>query len=62
LIRALSIELRVLMLLEFVVRRRLAADLMGQAGLHTDSPKQARSHPTAEHVLDSLEELTLTIT
>jgi transposase len=61
LIRLLSIGLRVLTLLEFVVRRRLAAAQMGLAGLYAGNPKRTTAHPTAERLLESFQELTLTI-
>jgi transposase len=61
LIRLLSIGLRVLTLLEFVVRRRLAADPMGLAGLYAGNPKRTTARPTAERLLASFQELTLTI-
>lgn len=61
LIRLLSIGLRVLTLLEFVVRRRLAAEQSALAGLYAGNPKRATAHPTAERVLESFEGLTLTI-
>ena len=61
LIRLLSIGLRVLTLLEFVVRRRLAAEQSALAGLYAGNPKRATVHPTAERVLESFEGLTLTI-
>jgi transposase len=61
LIRLLSIGLRVLTLLEFVVRRRLAAEQSALAGLYAGNPQRATAHPTAERVLESFEGLTLTI-
>jgi transposase len=61
LIRLLSIGLRVLTLLEFVVRRRLAAAHTGLAGLYAGNPKRTTPRPTAERLLESFQELTLTI-
>jgi transposase len=61
LIRLLSIGLRMLTLLEFAVRRRLAADQSALAGLYAGNPKRATTHPTAERVLESFEGLTLTV-
>jgi transposase len=61
LIRLLSIGLRVLTLLECVVRRRLAADQSALAGLYAGNPKRATTHPTAERVLEGFEGLTLTV-
>jgi transposase len=61
LIRLLSSGLRVLTLLEFVVRRRLATEESVLAGLYAGNPKRATAHPTAERLLESFEGLTLTI-
>jgi transposase len=61
LIRLLSIGLRVLTLLEFVVRRRLAAEQSALMGLYAGNPKRLTPHPTAERLLESFEGLTLTI-
>jgi transposase len=61
LIRLLSIGLRVLTLLEFVARRRLAAEHDVLAGLYAGNPKRATAHPTAERLLESFGGLTLTI-
>ena len=61
LIRLLSIGLRVLTLLEFVVRRRLAAEQGALVGLYAGNPKRATTHPTAERVLEGFEGLTLTV-
>jgi transposase len=51
LIRLLSIGLRVLTLLEFGVRRRLAAAKTTLGGLYVGNPKRATAHPTAERLL-----------
>jgi len=61
LIRLLTIGLRVLTLLEFVVRRRLAQTHTVLAGLYTDSPKHATTRPTAERLLEAFKGITLTI-
>jgi transposase len=61
LIRLLSIGLRVLTLLEFVVRQRLAAARTVLAGLYTGNPKRATARPTTERLLQCFEGLTLTI-
>jgi transposase len=61
LIRLLAIGLRVLTLLEFVVRRRLAAEQARLVGLYAGNPKRTTAHPTAERLLESFQELTLTI-
>ena len=61
LIRLLSIGLRVLTLLEFGVRRRLAMAKTTLAGLYVGNPKRATAHPTAERLLEAFQGLTLTI-
>jgi len=61
LIRLLSVGLRVLTLLEFVVRRRLTVERTALAGLYAGQPKRATTHPTAERLLESFQEVTLTI-
>ena len=61
LIRLLSIGLRVLTLLEFVVRQRLAAARTVLAGLYVGNPKRATARPTAERLLEAFQGLTLTI-
>ena len=61
LIRLLSIGLRLLTLLEFVVRRCLAVQGTALAGLYAGNPKRATARPTAERLLEAFEEITLTI-
>jgi transposase len=61
LIRLLSGGLRVLTLLEFVVRRRLATDGGVLAGVYTGNPTRATAQPTAERLLATFQEVTLTI-
>jgi transposase len=61
LIRLLSIALRVLTLLEFVGRRRLAAKGTKLAGLYAGNPKRETARPTAERLLEAFEDITLTI-
>jgi transposase len=61
LIRLLSVGLRILTLLEFVVRRRLAADGGVLAGLYTGQPTRTTAEPTAERLLATFQEVTLTI-
>jgi transposase len=61
LIRLLTLGLRVLTLLEFVVRRRLAAAHQALAGLYVGNPKRSTPRPTAERLLEAFQELTLTI-
>jgi transposase len=61
LIRLLSIALRVLTLLEFVVRRQLAAQGQTLGGLYAGNPKRATDRPTAERLLEAFQEVTLTV-
>jgi transposase len=61
LIRLLSIALRVLTLLEFVVRRQLAADGATLAGLYAGNAKRETARPTAERLLEAFQEVTLTV-
>jgi transposase len=61
LIRMLSLGLRVLTRLEFVVRRRLAMERTALAGLYVSNPKRATARPTAERLREALQNLTLTI-
>jgi transposase len=61
LIRLLSVGLRVLTLLEFVVRQRLAAARTTLAGLYAGNPTRATARPTTERLLTRFEGLTLTI-
>jgi transposase len=59
LIRLLSLGLRVLTLLEFAVRRRVAKTPL--AGLYVGNPRRATAHPTAERLLEAFQGLTLTL-
>ncbi|MGB9873163.1 MAG: IS1634 family transposase [Anaerolineae bacterium] len=61
LIRLLGIGLRVLTLMEFVVRRNLAAAGVKLAGLYAGNPKRATAQPTAERLLEAFREITLTV-
>jgi len=61
LIRLLSVGLRVLTLLECVVRQRLAAARTVLIGRYTGNPKRATARPTTERLLKRVEGLTLTI-
>jgi len=61
LIRLLSIGLRVLTLLEFGVRQRLATAKTTLAGLYVGNPTRATARPTAERLLEAFQGLTLTI-
>jgi transposase len=59
LIHLLSICLRVLVLLEFQLRRRLAEDNERLAGLYAGNPKRSTSRPTAEMLLQAFQNITL---
>lgn len=61
LIRLLTIGLRVVTLLEFVVRRRLATEGSKLAGLYAGNPKRSTPRPTTELLLKAFQEITLTI-
>ncbi|MFN3763864.1 MAG: hypothetical protein ACK4WK_11785, partial [Anaerolineae bacterium] len=61
LIRLLAIGLRVLTLLEFVVRRSLAAEGGKLRGLYAGNPKRETARPTAERLLGAFQEITLTV-
>jgi transposase len=61
LVRLLTIALRVLTLLEGVVRKRLHEQKKEITGLYAGNPKRRTNQPTAEHVLKAFDEVTLTI-
>jgi transposase len=61
LIRLLSIALRVLRLVEFVVRRQLVAEGATLAGLYVGNAKRETARPTAERLLEAFQEVTLTV-
>jgi transposase len=61
LIRLLAIGLRVLTLLEFVVRRGLAQDGERLTGLYAGNPKRATARPTTERLLEAFGGITLTL-
>ena len=61
LVRLLSMALRVLTLLEFVVRRQLAQEGAALTGLYAGNPKRATTHPTTERLLETFQEITLTL-
>jgi len=60
LIRLLSIGLRVLTLLEFVVQRRLAESQEKLAGLYAGNPKRTTATPRAETLLEGFKYIYLT--
>jgi transposase len=61
LVRLLSIGLRVLTLLEFRVRQRLAATQEHLAGLYAGNPKRTTQRPTAEALLGAFQGIHLSI-
>jgi transposase len=61
LIRLLAIGLRVLTLLEFVVRRQLTQEGEVLSGLYAGNPKRATGRPTTERLLEAFGGITLTI-
>jgi transposase len=56
----LSVALRVLTLMEFVVRRSLKQQRATLAGLYKDNPRRATATPTAERLLQAFVPITLT--
>ena len=61
LIRLLTIALRVLTLLEFVVRRKLTQEGEVLTGLYAGNPKRATARPTSERLLEAFRGITLTL-
>jgi transposase len=61
LVRLLTIGLRVLTLLEFVVRQSLAQEQAQLAGLYPGNPKRTTTRPTAEALLAAFKEINLTV-
>lgn len=61
LMRLVSIALRVLTLVECVVRRQLAAEEATLAGLYVGNAKRDTARPTAERLLEAFQEVTLTV-
>ncbi len=61
LVRLLSLALRVLTRLQFVVRRQLTQEGSSLAGLYAGNPKRATTHPTSERLLEAFREITLTL-
>ncbi len=60
-VRLLTIALRVMTLLESVVRQRLSEQQMELAGLFAGNPKRRTSQPTTERLLEAFREITLSI-
>jgi transposase len=61
LIRLLSVGLRVLTLIEFRVRQRLAEHKEKLAGLYAGNPKRATRRPTAEAMLQAFKHIDLSV-
>lgn len=61
LIHLLTIAIRLLTLIEFVVRRALKREQAALVGLHTENPKKATATPTTERLLRAFANITLTI-
>lgn len=61
LLHLLSLGLRVLTLIEFVVRRRLQHNQQHLSGLYPDKPKFTTARPSAEYLLKAFSNLTLTV-
>jgi transposase len=61
LVRLLTLALRIITLLEGVVRERLAEQKMELVGLFAGNPKRRTSHPTTERLLEAFGDVTLTI-
>lgn len=61
LVHLLSLGLRILTLIEFVVRRQLKAKDESLVGLYPENPKQATTRPTTERLLKAFDNVTLTI-
>ena len=57
----LSIAIRLLTLLEFVVRRGLEQADRALVGLHKENPKKATAMPTTERLLQAFEHITVTV-
>lgn len=60
LVRLLALALRIITLLEGVVRERLAQQKIELAGLFAGNPKRRTSQPTTERLLEAFNEVTLT--
>lgn len=61
LVRLLSLGLRVLTLLEFAVRRRLAQQGSALTGVYAGNPKRATMRPSAELLLEAFAHITLSL-
>jgi transposase len=61
LVRLLTIALRVMTLLEGVIRQHLSEQKMELSGLFAGNPKRRTSQPTTEILLETFREITLTL-
>jgi transposase len=61
LIRLLTIGLRVLTLLEFSVRKRLAEKGTQLAGVYAGNPKRSTARPSAELLLEAFKDINLVV-
>ena len=61
LVHLLSLGLRLLTLIEFVVRRQLEQSGESLLGLHPENPLKASKRPTTERLLKAFDNITLTI-
>ena len=61
LIHLLSIAVRLLTLIEFVVRRTLKREQAQLVGLHAENPKKGTDKPTTERLLKAFSGINLTI-
>lgn len=57
----LSMGLRILTLIEFVIQRRLKRQEETLCGLFPGNPKRATARPTTERILEAFKDITLTI-
>ncbi len=57
----LTMGVRVLTLIEFVVRRSLKREQNGLSGLHPENPQKTTNRPTSERLLNAFKGITLTI-
>jgi transposase len=61
LVHLLSLAVRLLTLIEFVVRTRLQASGESLVGLYRGSPRRSTRRPTAEKILEAFENVTVTL-
>jgi len=61
LVRLLTIGLRVLTVLEYTIRQKMATEGVSVAGLYAGQPSRTTARPTAERVLEAFGNLTLTV-